>query len=235
MRTMNYESSKWSRDAIDDVPVDEEELIRRRKRRRIIVAIVLILLVVVAAFMMMRGGGSAGDQKGPAAKAAMRNGQMPTVTFIIPARQEVPIMISATGSLAAVRDMPVGVAGEGGQIERVLVQPGQRVRARQVLATINRSVQSQTAAQLAAQIQVARADLQLAENNLQRAQSLAGRGFLSRADLDQKRATRDAAAARVRVAVAQLGATRAQIGRLDIRAPASGMVLTRHVEAGQVA
>ena len=101
MRTMNYESSKWSRDAIDDVPVDEEELIRRRKRRRIIVAIVLILLVVVAAFMMMRGGGSAGDQKGPAAKAAMRNGQMPTVTFIIPARQEVPIMISATGSLAA--------------------------------------------------------------------------------------------------------------------------------------
>ena len=234
MKTMNYESSKWSRDAIDDVPVDEEELIRRRKRRRIIIAIVLILLVVVAAFLMMRGGGSASDQKGPAAKAAMRNGQMPTVTFIIPARQEVPIMISATGSLAAVRDMPVGVAGEGGQIERVLVQPGQSVRAGQVLATINRSVQSQTAAQLAAQIQVARADLQLAENNLQRAQSLVGRGFISRADLDQKRATRDAAAARVRVAVAQLGATRAQIGRLDIRAPASGLVLTRAVEAGQV-
>jgi RND family efflux transporter MFP subunit len=130
--------------------------------------------------------------------------------------------------------MPVGVAGEGGQIERVLVEPGQSVRAGQVLATINRSVQSQTAAQLAAQIQVARADLQLAENNLQRAESLVGRGFISRADLDQKRATRDAAAARVRVAIAQLGATRAQIGRLDIRAPANGLVLTRSVEAGQV-
>jgi HlyD family secretion protein len=236
MKTMNYESSKWSRDAIDDVPIDEEELARKRKRRRIIVAVVLIVLVLVAAWMMMGRGGNAGADKAGAGKAAaMRaNGQMPAVTFIVPSRQEVPIMISATGSLGAVRDMPVGVAGEGGQIERVLVEPGQSVRAGQVLATINRSVQSQTAAQLAASIQVARADLQLAENNLQRAQSLVGRGFISRADLDQKRATRDAAAARVRVAIAQLGATRAQIGRLDIRAPTNGLVLTRSVEAGQV-
>jgi RND family efflux transporter MFP subunit len=159
---------------------------------------------------------------------------MPAVTFVVPGRQEVPIMISATGSLSAVRDMPVGIAGEGGRVVRVLVEPGQSVRAGQVLATINRSVQSQQAAQLAASIEVARADLQLAQNNLQRAESLVGRGFISRADLDQKRATRDAAAARVRVAVAQLGATRAQIGRLDIRAPTAGIVLTRSVEAGQV-
>src|SRR5205085_9338747 len=102
MKTMNYESSKWSRDAIDDIPVDEEELARRRKRRRIIIAIVLILVVVVAAFMFMRGGSS--GEKAPPAKAAMRgNAQMPAVTFIIPTPQEVPIMISATGSLAAYR------------------------------------------------------------------------------------------------------------------------------------
>ena len=236
MKTMNYESSKWSREAIDDVPIDEEELARKRKRRRIIVAVLLIALVLVAAYMLMgRGGSSAAPPKGaPGAAAARANGQMPTVTFITPTRQQVPIMISATGSLGAVRDMPVGVPGEGGRIVRVLVEPGQSVGAGQVLAVIDRSVQSQQAAQLAASIEVARADLQLAQSNLQRAESLVGRGFISRADLDQKRATRDAAAARVRVAVAQLGATRAQIGRLDIRAPASGLVLTRSVEAGQV-
>jgi RND family efflux transporter MFP subunit len=232
MKTMNYESSKWSRDAIDDVPVDEAELARKRKRRRIIIVVVLVLLVAAGAYMMLGGGG--GEKKGPAAGPAGGGQQLPAVTVIVPGRQDVPLMISATGSLAAVRDMPVGVAGEGGQVERVLVEPGQSVRAGQVLATINRSVQAQTAAQLAAQIDVARADLQLAENNLQRAQSLVGRGFISRADLDQKRATRDAAAARVRVAVATLGQTRAQIGRLDIRAPTAGLVLTRAVEAGQV-
>ena len=234
MKTMNYESSKWSREAIDDVPVDEEELARKRKRRRIIIAVVLILLVVIAAWFMMRPSGPAGGEKAAPKAAGGQRGAMPAVTFIVPTRQNVPIMISATGTLAAVRDMPVGIPGEGGRVVRVLVEPGQFVRAGQVLAVIDRSVQSQQAAQLAASIEVARADLRLAQNNLQRAESLVGRGFISRADLDQKRATRDAAAARVRVAVAQLGATRAQIGRLDIRAPTNGLVLTRAIEAGQV-
>ena len=87
---------------------------------------------------------------------------------------------------------------------------------------IDRSVQAQEAAQLAAQIQVARADAALAQNELERSQSLVGRGFVSKADLDRKRAARDAANARVRVAQAQLGATQARIGRLDIRAPDRG-------------
>lgn len=234
MKTMNYESSKWSREAIDDVPVDEEELARKRKRRRIIVAIILILLVAGAAWFMLRPSAPAGGEKGAPKAAGGQRGAMPAVTFVVPAAQDVPIMISATGTLAAVRDMPVGIAGEGGRVVRVLVEPGQSVGAGQVLAVIDRSVQVQQAAQLSASIEVARADLQLAQNNLQRAESLVGRGFISRADLDQKRATRDAAAARVRVAVAQLAAARAQIGRLDVRAPTAGLVLTRSIEAGQV-
>jgi RND family efflux transporter MFP subunit len=229
MKAMNYESTKWSRDAIDDVVVDEETLAKRRRRRRIIIAVVVILLVAVVAVFMIAGRGE---------KAAAPNGnageQLPSVTFVIPGRQDIPATITATGSLAARRDMPVGIPGEGGQVERVLVEPGQWVRAGQVLATINRSVQAQQAAQLAAQIEVARADLHLAQNQLDRAQSLVSRGFVSQADLDQKRATRDAAAARVRVAQAQLGATRAQIGRLDVRAPTAGLVLSRSIEAGQV-
>jgi RND family efflux transporter MFP subunit len=130
--------------------------------------------------------------------------------------------------------MPVGVPGEGGQVVRVLVEPGQWVGAGQTLAVIDRSVQGQEAAQLAAQVEVSRADLRLAQNELDRAQRLVSRGFVSQADLDRKRAARDAAAARVRVAEAQLGATRARIGRLDVRAPTGGLVLTRSIEAGQV-
>ena len=80
--------------------------------------------------------------------------------------------------------------------------PASGSRAGQTLAVIDRSVQAQEAAQLAAQIEVARADLRLAQNELDRAQALVARGFVSQADLDRKRATRDAAAARVRVAQA---------------------------------
>jgi RND family efflux transporter MFP subunit len=226
---MNYESSKWSRDAIDDVVVDEATLAKRRRRKRIIIVVVAILAVLVVATFLLAGRG----EKAVAPKAGQGQ-QLPAVTVIVPGRQDIAALISATGSLGARRDMPVGIPGEGGQVERVLVEPGQWVRSGQVLATINRSVQSQQAAQLAAQIEVARADLRLAQNQLNRAQSLVSRGFVSQADLDQKRATRDAAAARVRVAEAQLGATRAQIGRLDVRAPTAGLVLSRSIEAGQV-
>jgi RND family efflux transporter MFP subunit len=57
---------------------------------------------------------------------------------------------------------------------------------------------------------------------------------MSKADIDRKTATRDAARARVAVAEAQLGEARARIGRLVIRAPARGLVLTRALEPGQV-
>lgn len=230
MTAMNYESNQWRRETIDELVVDDELAAKRRKRRRLLLAFAAVLVAAIAAFFFLSPGGEgSGATAGQDAEESL-----PAVTVVVPGRQEIPAIVNATGSLAARRDLPVGVPGEGGQVERVLVEPGQWVRAGQTLAVINRSVQSQEAAQLAAQVEVARADLRLAQNELDRAQALVGRGFISEADLDRKRAARDAAAARVRVAEAQLGATRARIGRLDVRAPASGLVLDRNVEAGQV-
>jgi len=229
MKAMNFESSRWSRDAIDDVVVDEDTLARRKRRRNIIIAVIVVAVLAIVAFAVMGGGG----EKAAAPKGA-EGQQLPAVTVIVPGRQDVATIVAATGSLAARRDMPVGVPGEGGQIVRVLVEPGQWVGAGQTLAVIDRSVQAQEASQLAAQIEVNRADLRLAQNELDRAQALVARGFVSQADIDRKRAARDAAAARVRVAQAQLGGTRARIGRLDVRSPTAGLVLSRSVENGQV-
>jgi HlyD family secretion protein len=205
---------------------------RSRRRRIALIAAAVAVVVLIAAFMLM-GGGS--EEAAPGEQAGGPNGgQVPTVTVVVPGRESVQRTIAATGTLAARVDMPVGVAGEGGMVTAVLVQPGQWVAEGQRLAVIERSVQSQEAAQLAAQVQVARADAQLAQNELDRAEALVDRGFISKAEIDRKRAARDAAAARVRVAQAQLGATRARIGRLDIRAPEAGLVLERNVEPGQV-
>ncbi len=143
-------------------------------------------------------------------------------------------MISASGPLGARRDQPVGIAGQGGRVVRVLVDAGSWVRAGQVLAVIDRSVQAQQAAQQAASIEAAKADAALAQSNYERALALQGRGFVSKAEIDFKKAARDAANAQVRVAQAQLGATRAQIGQLDVRAPTAGLILARNVELGQI-
>ncbi len=222
---MNRESGFHSSDTL--VVVDGS----RRKRMMIIGAAVAALVVVAIALMMMM---RSGEDEAAAAAAAGGKGQIPTVTVVVPGRSQVARTVTASGALAARRDQPVGVAGEGGMVTRVLVDAGAWVRQGQVLATIDRSVQSQEAAQLAANIQVARADAALAQNELDRAQALVARGFVSKADFDRKRAARDAASARVRVAQAQFGASRARVGRLDIRAPASGLVLARSVEVGQI-
>jgi multidrug efflux pump subunit AcrA (membrane-fusion protein) len=103
-----------------------------------------------------------------------------------------------------------------------------------VLASVDRQVQAQQSASLGAQIRVAQADATLAQNELDRAKTLAERGFISKADIDRRTAQRDAALARLSVARAQFGENSARINRLDIRAPASGLLLSRSVEPGQV-
>ena len=209
---------------------------RPNRRRWIIAGAVLVALALVFAYFMFSGDKepAAGQGASAAAGGGGRGGQIPSVTVVVPGRSDVARTITASGALAARRDQPVGIAGEGGLVRAVLVDAGSWVRQGQVMATIDRSVQSQTAAQLAASVQVARADAALAQNEYDRSAALVGRGFVSKADLDRKKAARDAANARIRVAEAQLGATRAQIGRLDIRAPSSGLVLARSIEVGQI-
>jgi RND family efflux transporter MFP subunit len=156
------------------------------------------------------------------------------VTVIVPGRSEVARTITASGALAAKRDQPIGIAGQGGRVIRVLVDAGSWVHAGQPLAVVDRSVQAQQAAQLAAQVEAARANAELAQSNYDRAIALQARGFVSKAEIDSKRSLRDAANAQVRVALATLGATRAQIGQLNVIAPAAGLILSRNVEVGQV-
>lgn len=227
MLRMNRETSSF--EGSDTLVVVDRS---RRNRLALIVAVIFGILVIGIAYMMMRGP----DEPAPTASAGGPGGagQVPTVTVIVPGRSQVGRTVTASGALAARRDQPVGIAGEGGQVTRVLVDAGSWVGRGQVLATVERSVQSQEAAQLAAQVKVARADAALAQNELNRSQALLGRGFVSKADIDRKRAARDAASARVQVAQAQLAASRARIGRLDIRAPTSGLILARNVEVGQV-
>ena len=220
---MNRETSIHSSDTL--VVVD-----RSRQRRRLVIvgAIAALALFVVGLWVIMGRGGS--DKK-PVAAAG---GQEPTVTIVVPGQSAVGRVITASGPLAAKRDQPIGIAGQGGRLVRVLVDAGQWVHGGQVLAIVDRSVQAQQAAQLSAQIQAARADAALAESNYERAIALQGRGFVSKAEIDSKKAARDAAYAQVRVAQAQLGATRAQIGQLSVVAPASGLILARSVEVGQI-
>ena len=69
----------------------------------LIIAVVAVALLAIAALFLMGGSG----EKAAAPKADAGE-QLPAVSVIVPGRQDIPALISATGSLAARRDMPVG-------------------------------------------------------------------------------------------------------------------------------
>jgi HlyD family secretion protein len=228
---MNYDARIDTSDAQEETAplnplqfADDDE--RRSRRRMWLIAIVALALLIGLWFLSNRSV--------PEVSGASAASQAPLVSVVAPGKMTLTGTINANGTLAARRELPVGVAGEGGQVVQVLVEPGDWVGAGQVLAVVDSSVQVQQQASSAAQIQVASADARLAQANLDRALKLVERGFISKADIDRLTALRDSASARVRVASAQLGELQARTRRLNIVAPAAGLVLERKVEPGQV-
>src|SRR4029450_11683477 len=108
MKAMNFESTKWRREALDEVVVDEETRARRRRRRNIILAVAAVVVLLLAGMFFFFGG--SGEKA--VAPGGNEGASLPAVTVVVPGRQDIPAVISATGSLAARRDMPVGGPGE---------------------------------------------------------------------------------------------------------------------------
>lgn len=193
-----------------------------------VIAAVIIAAALGGAYWFMTKDANA------AVEGAEEEARVSIVSVIRPGTQTVVREITATGSLAARRDIPVGVVGEGGQVVSVLTDEGRWVKKGQTLVVVDRQVQTAQLGVLQAQVKSAESDLRLAENELARAAALVDRGFISKADVDRKRAARDAAAARLQAARASVVESQTRTARLDIRAPVSGYVLERNVEVGQV-
>jgi RND family efflux transporter MFP subunit len=202
-----------------------EDTQAKRRRTRLIV---LVSALVVAAFIGFL------VWKANAPKPSTPPAAPPSVTVLVPGTTAVADRVAATGTIHARRDMPVGVAGEGGMISAIRVEAGQYVSKGQVLAEIDSAVQRAQLQQLQAAVVQAEADARLAQSELDRAQALVSRGFISRADIDRRTATRDSARARVSVAQAQVREMQERLNRLAIRAPEAGLVLQRMVEPGQI-
>jgi HlyD family secretion protein len=226
---MNYETTVTA-DRAEGYPADlDGEMNARttRRRRLIIIGVIALVVLGATAFFVTRGGSGANVAAGE------DQSQLPVISVITPGTTTIEGQIEASGTLAARRPLPVGSVGEGGRVVSVPVDAGDWVDQGQVLVVIDSSVQTQQIASARANIAVAEADADLAQADLDRALQLVDRGFISQADVDRLTATRDAARARVQVARAQLRELQERTARLNIYAPASGLVLERNVEPGQ--
>lgn len=175
-----------------------------------------------------------------------RIGQMVLAGHAVPQKQNIPLvnisrvkvsdaptLVSITGTISARYDIPIGVEGDGGRVSRIYVESGDRVRRGQLLAKIDESVLTPQVASLAAALDQARAEADLARAEYRRAESVQASGALSFEEIERRKSAAISADAKVKLASAQLAEMQARLGRTDVRAPADGTILTRTVEVGQ--
>lgn len=136
------------------------------------------------------------------------------------------------GVVEAVRRAELS-AQTSGRVTSVEVDVNDVVVAGQVLLRLTAVEQQAGASAARAQLRAAEAMAAEAAANYARYQALAAKQFVSRLQLDQARAARDAAAANRDAARAQLAQAGQQADYTVVRAPFAGIVSARHVEPGE--
>ncbi|MCU0773877.1 MAG: efflux RND transporter periplasmic adaptor subunit [Ideonella sp.] len=138
------------------------------------------------------------------------------------------------GVVEAVRHtvMAAQVAGAVVQLE---VKAGDRVKAGQLLMRLDARAANQSAAASTAQVEAARAQLDVATRDVQRQRQLFEQQFISRAALDRAEAEFRAAQAQVEALRAQAGVATTQTAFHVVRAPYAGVVADVPVTLGDMA
>lgn len=109
-----------------------------------------------------------------------------------------------------------------GQIERILFREGDSVRAGQPLFQLDDRAARAALAQARATLASARAASVQARGDYQRSAALVGKGFISQAVVDQRKALADSAMAAISGAAAAVQSAETTLSYLSIRAPVSG-------------
>jgi RND family efflux transporter MFP subunit len=142
-------------------------------------------------------------------------------------------LLNASGYVVAQRKASVATKATG-RLEWLGVQEGSIVKSGQVIARLESSDVRATAAQSAAGVESARAELQDAVVALARTVDLANRKFITTAALDTAQARHDKAKAALAVAQANLRGANVAIEQTLIRAPFDGVILTKSANVGDM-
>ncbi len=199
---------------------------RRKLWAAVAIGAVVVAVVVVFAVRLTQALG---------VKNVPNRDSIPTVSVTEVGVSSVPTTVSIIGTIAARYDMPIGVEGDAGRVAAIYVEAGDHVKRGQVLARLNVSVLEPQVANLEAVLEEARAEAELADAEYRRAQAVGASGALSAEETQRRKSAAVTAAAKVKVAAAQLTEAQARLARAAVRAPADGIILTRNVEVGQTA
>lgn len=190
----------------------------------------LLLAAAAALTLSACGGGDDKSKTGDQPAGASRQ----TVTAATATSVALPRVIVASGSVSAWEEVPVGAETGGLTAVGVYVDEGSYVRQGQVLVKLNDALLQAQLRQQQAAVQSAEANAARDDAALARAQELKQRGFLSQASLDTALANQRASQANLASARAALSEIRTRLSQAEIKAPVSGLIISRNVTKGQI-
>ncbi len=186
--------------------------------------------VALSALLLASCGGHGEDEKGPEKAGGSRQ----TVTAATVSQTNLDRTITASGTVSAWEEVPVGAETGGLVATAVYVDEGAYVRQGQPLVQMNDALLRAQLRQQQAAVQTADANVARDDAALARAQELRERGFLAQAALDTALANQRASAANLASARAALSETQTRLSQATIRAPVGGLIISRSVTKGQI-
>ncbi|MBN8802917.1 MAG: efflux transporter periplasmic adaptor subunit [Lysobacteraceae bacterium SCN 69-123] len=203
---------------------------------KIVLLVIAVLLVAGIGYRMMGGGKQAGDpaQAAGGGRGGGDRARDPVpVTVVAAERRNVPVYVTAQGTVAAYNTVTVSPQ-VGGELLSVDFKEGQAVKKGDLLARIDpRTFQAQYDQALASQRQN-QALLATAQSNYERSNSEAYRQYVAQTDLTTLRNQVAQYQAAVAAAQATANQSRVQLGYTRIVSPIDGVAGIRAVDPGNV-
>ena len=178
--------------------------------------LLFVLLVVAAGVMAWRWSQPRAVQTSPVVSV------FPSQTLSV---------LNASGYVVAQRKAAVSTKASG-RLEWLGVTEGSRVEAGALIARLESNELQAQLGQARAQVGLAEAELADAQRAYERAQSLLAKSYISQSAFDAALARFDKARAQLRAAQAGQQVAVAALGQSEIRAPFTGVVLTKNANVG---
>ncbi len=210
----------------DDPNADAEQAAKKRRRRTALLLGGGVAAAAIGAFALSHIGGEA-----PADKAGIDRTQ--AVTVVLAAAHPFSPRVSLQGEARPTHDFQVYAPASGVRILQLLADEGDFVREGQPLARLDTALASAQASAAQAAVASAEAAQVRAASEYERAESIRDSGALSTEAIDQRRAAARAADAQLAAARAQLAEVNARLQGGFVRAPASGLVISRTAQIGR--
>lgn len=157
----------------------------------------------------------------------------PVKVSATPAReQSMPVTATFTGTLRADREARVAAAAAG-RLLKLHIERGAVVKAGQVLAELDTSSASLSAAEAAKSAQTAKVQRELAKKDCERAKTLFEGGAISKSSYDAQKAQCESAELGVETAGLRASMGAQMVRDATVRAPFAGVIETRDSEVGE--